>query len=231
MSTYFTGRRERDPVKLPFDGGTMTCRIFEYWEDTDNTTTARCGDPGFIEVKRVVGISERDETVLKTHIESMIGVKGFAELKSKIEDSVSRAVNFSVEQSTTKTSNFSSPDCGRKTMFVYQLVRDYEFFYSKKFLRWTKTWERTIRERTNVHDFLPDIEELDEICKCDDPIPPANYDGMLVIDMDRISVRAPFRRTSDGIESRVDAELWLIKAADLNNGFSLDISVCGAVLN
>jgi len=226
MATYFTGRRELEPIVLPLDGGKtkMTCRIYEYWEDTDNTTTARCSDPGLIEVRKVVGISERDKTVIKTHIESTIGVKDFAKLKSGIEASIEKEINFSVEESTVKTSNFSSPDCGRKTMFVYQLVREYEFFYAKKFLGWTKTWERKIRERTNIHDFLPDIEDHDELCKCDNPEPPTNYNGVLVMDMGEVSMRAPFRRTPDGIEARVDNSLLKISNTD-SSDFVVDIPV------
>lgn len=226
MAIYFTGRHELDQISVLLDGGksTVTCRIFEHWEDTDNTTTARCGDPGLIEVRKVVGISERDEAVLRTQIQSMIGVKGFAELKSSIESSIKREVNFSLEESTMKTSNFSSPDCGRKTMFVYQLIREYEFYYSKRFLRWTKSWERKIRERTNVHDFLPDIDEFDDICKCDNRTPPAPYDGVLVIDMGTVSVRAPYRISSNCVEAQVDSTLLQIEIAE-SNDFSVNISV------
>ena len=226
MATYFTGRRELELITVPLDGGktTMTCRVFEYWEDTDNTTTARCGDPGIIEVRKVVGISERDEAILRTQIESMIGVKGFAELKSGIEASIRKEVNFSIEECTKKISNFSSPECGRKTMFVYQLVREYEFSYAKRYLGWTKTWERKVRERTNVHDFLPDIDDIDERCNCDNPDPPAKYDGMLVLDMGHVSVRAPFRRTPTGIEVRVDTSLLKISASD-STEFLVDIPV------
>lgn len=226
MATYFTERRERDQISVVLDGGktTMTCRIFEHWEDTDNTTTARCGDPGVIEVRKVVGISERDEAVLKTQIQSMIGVKGFAELKSSIESSIKKEVNFSLEESTVKTSNFSSPDCGRKTMFVYQLIREYQFFFSKRFLGYTRTWERKVTERTNVHDFLPDIEEFDELCNCREPPHPTPFDGTLVIDMGSVSVRGPYRRIQNGIEVRVDNALLRIAISD-SKDFLVDIPV------
>lgn len=212
MATYFTGRKEVGSFTMPLDDGksSISCKIYEQWQDTDNTTTARCGDPGVIEVKKVVGITERDEQTLKSSIESTVGVKGFAEIKSQMEVSVGREIRLHVEESTSKTSTFTSPKCGRKTMFVYQLVRDYEFSYSRRKWGWTKSWERKIRERSNIHDFMPDIEDYDENCNCKNLPQPESFDGMVVMDMGNISVRAPYRKTTEGIEIRLDASLLKI---------------------
>lgn len=209
MAVYFTGRKEVNSFAIPLDNGrsSLSCKIYEHWQDTDNTTTARCGDPGVIEVKKVVGITERDEQALKSTIEGTIGVKGLAEVKSKIEASVKHEISFQTEESTSKTSTFSSPQCGRKTMFVYQLVREYEFSYSRRRWGWTKSWERKIREKTNTHDFMPDIEEYDESCNCKNPPTPENFDGMVVMDMGNVSIRAPYRKTPDGIEVKLDTSI------------------------
>lgn len=212
MATYFTGRKEVSSFTILLDGAraSMTCKIYEHWEDTDNTTTARCGDSGVIEVKKIVGISKRDEQTLKSSIEGSIGVTGLAELKSKIEDSVKRDFNFHTEISTSKTSNFLSPQCGRKTIFVYQLIREYEFLYHQKKWGRMKTWERKIRERTNTHDYMPDIDEFDEVCKCKNPPRPENFDGVMVIDMGNISIRAPYRNTQKEIEVMLETSVLKI---------------------
>ena len=209
MATYFIGRNEVDSFTLRLDQGrsSITCKIFEHWEDTDNTTTARCGDPGVIEEQKVVGITERDEHTLKSSIEGTIGAKGIAEVKSKIEASIKHEVSFHKEESTSKTTTFSSSKCGRKTMFVYQLIREYEFYYSRRKWGFTKSWERKIRERTNVHDFMPDIDDFDENCNCKRPLKPENFDGMVVIDMGNISIRAPYRRVPEGVEVKLESSL------------------------
>ena len=196
MATYFYGRKEVASFTVPLDKGraSLNCRLYEQWEDTDNTTTARCGDPGVIELKKVVGFSERDLEAFNAVIEGSIGVEGIAQIKSKIESTIEKEISWNVEVSTSKKSTFSSPKCGRKTMFVYQLIRDYEFAFQRRRWGMTKSWERKIRERMNIHDFMPDIEEYDENCNCPNPPAPQKFNGMLVIDMGCVSIRAPYRK-------------------------------------
>lgn len=211
MAIYFPERREVGSFTIPLESGkaSLTCSIFEHWQDTDNTTTARCGDPGTIEVKKVVGMTIRDEQTLKTSIEGTIGAEGLAQVKSNIESSLKHEISFQTEVTTSKVSNFSSPPCGRKTMFVYQLVREYEFSYFRRKWGFTKSWERKIRDKTNIHDFMPDIDEYDESCNCKHPPQSENFDGMVIMDMGSVSIRAPYRRIGDGIEVKLDTSTLL----------------------
>ena len=212
MATYFVGRKEAASFVISLhDGGFLNCKIFEHWEDTDNTTTARCGDPGVIELKKVVGFSRRDIETLNSSIAGSIGASGIAQIKSKIESTIQKEISWTEETSTSKTSTFSSPKCGLKTMFVYQLVRDFEFEYQRRTMfNNIKSWERQIRERTNVHDFFPLIEEYNEACNCPSPPKPKNFDGLLVIDMGNVSMRAPYRKTTAGIEVEIDRKVYKI---------------------
>lgn len=62
-----------------------------------------------------------------------------------------------------------------------------------------ETWERLLREWTQCHDAVPDIEPYDELCRC--PLPDRrSYDGRVAIEMGNSSMRVQYRRTPEGIE-------------------------------
>lgn len=62
-----------------------------------------------------------------------------------------------------------------------------------------KKWTRTLRESTNTHDGLPDIEEYDERCNCPEA-PPSEYDGRLCFDFGLMSFRVPYHLTRQGFD-------------------------------
>jgi len=200
MAVYFSGRRQIGSFVLyPHRRAVLTCEIFERWEDIERGSTARCGAPGSVEVKKEVGLSQRDYETLKTSIEGSIGVQGIASLKSTVEETLGREATWSVSESTTKTFSFNSPDCGRRSETIYQLVREYQLSYRRERLFSTETWERLLRERTQCHDAVPEIEPYDDLCGCPRPARPS-YDGRLVVEMGDSSMRVQYRRTADGVE-------------------------------
>ncbi len=214
MATYFSGRRKvvSFPISVDAKNSSLTCSIYEQWEDTDYTTTSRCGDAVEFELKKLVGLSKRDIAALNAAVEGSIGAESIAQIKSKIETTIQKEVSWNVEVSTSKKLTFASPKCGRKTMFVYQLIRDYEFAFRGRRWGMTKSWDRKIRERTNIHDFMSDIEDYDVNCRCPEPQEPRKYDGMMAIDMGRVSLRAPYCKTRNGIEVYVDSTIFKIDA-------------------
>jgi hypothetical protein len=211
MTKFFEGRRKvGETSQLVEDGrARVDCQIFEEWEDIDLSTTARCGQDCTCIVEKVTGISEKGSYTLKGVIENTIGVKDVLSLKAQIEEAIGREVNWNKEVKTTQTFSYKSPSCGRCTMTIYQLARIYELVYlRKKWFTWGeniwhKKWTRTIRESTNNHDALPDFEQIDDTCKCQNALEPPKFDGQLVFDFGNISFRAPYRLTEHGFEVQI----------------------------
>jgi len=164
MAVYFQGRRRMGSFLLALNDrkATLNCEIFERWEDIDCSTTARCGADGQCEVSKTLGISEKTARTLEDVVESSIGIKGFAELKAQAKDIIGKEVNWSQSTTTTKTFPYKAPKCGRFTLIIYQLVREFELSYHRpRLLGADEIWDRVIREDTNTHDALPDVLEFD----------------------------------------------------------------------
>lgn len=199
MAVYFSGRKQVGSFSVhPHKRAVLSCQIFERWEDIECGSTARCGAPGSIEVKKEVGLSQRSYETINSSIAGSIGIEGLASLKSKITETIGREANWSVAETTTKTFAFQSPKCGRRTETIYQLVREYELSYRREKRFSTEAWERLIRELVQCHDAVPEIDPFDEACNCPPP-PRRSYDGRLLVDMGEISMRVSFRRTAEGI--------------------------------
>jgi len=205
MAVYFRGRRKIGEFLLSPDRGnaTLECKIFERWEDIDCSTTARCGAEGECQVSKTEGVSKKTVRTIEDVVESSIGIKDFAELKIQIKDILGKEVNWSHSTTTTKTFPYKAPQCGRCTLVIYQLVREFELAYKRKRLFGAdEKWDRLIREDTNCHDALPDVQEFDEICKCQKQNN-RKYDGRLCFDLGDGSFRVPYSLTGDGFDVQI----------------------------
>jgi len=236
MAKYFCGRRQVGQFeKLVENGrGRIDCEIFEEWVDIDLSTTAYCGAGGSCVVERSVGLSEKVVHTLKSVIEASIGIKDLLSLKSQVEETIGREVNWSVTDKATKTFTYNAPKCGRYTLVIYELTRIYVLtYYRKKLITfgkdvWTKKWSRTLPERTNNHDGFPDYEEYHEACNCPGKKESPPPDGYISFDMGRISFRAPYRLTDSGFAFHVGEKKFEFtsdnhSARDLDYGFSATI--------
>jgi len=216
MAVYFSGRKKIGEVSIDLDSGRtrIDCAIHEKWIDIDSSTTARCGSPGVCQVARTEGVSEKTSQTVEQSIGASLGLEDILKLKATIKEVFGYEVNWSHSITTTKTFNFEAPMCGRYSLVIYQLLREYELtcFRQRRWTfrddAWDKKWSRTIVEYTNTHDALPDVEEFDEICKsrpqCKgrDAASPF-HDGLLCFDMGKASFRVPFRLTPDGFDVQI----------------------------
>jgi hypothetical protein len=104
-------------------------------------------------------------------------------------------------------------------------VREYELTYLRKrrwrFRNevWDTKWQRTVTEDTNTHDALPDVEDFDEICKCN-PKAIRLYDGYLCFDMGRASFRVPYRLTRTGFLAQIEEKIVDFSFSDYERGVS-----------
>jgi hypothetical protein len=232
MAVYFSGRKKIGElsVALESDRARVDCVIFERWIDIDSGTTARCGEQGTCQVAKTEGIAEKVTQTVERSIGTSLGLDDILKLKAQIKNVFGYEVNWSHSITTTKTFNFEAPICGRYSLVVYQLVREYELTYLRQ-RRWTfredawdRKWSRTIPEHTNTHDTLPDVEEFDEACKfrpeckSKNTIPNNIYDGLLCFDMGKASFRVPYRLTSDGFEVQILKRLISFTFTDYPTG-------------
>jgi hypothetical protein len=231
MAVYFSGRKKigQLSVVLDSDRARIDCTIFEKWIDIDTSTTVRCGAPGTCVVAKTEGIAEKTTQTVERSIGTSLGLDDILKLKASIKDVFGYEVNWNHSITTTKTFNFEAPACGRYSLVVYQLVREYELIYFRQ-RRWTfrqdawdKKWSRTIPEHTNTHDALPDVEEFDETCKSRPECKareamPNIYDGLLCFDMGKASFRVPYRLTSDGFEVQILKRIISFTFADYPAG-------------
>ena len=240
MAKYFDGRREIGEFEQEVENGRgkVHCRIFEEWVDADSSTTARCGADGSCTVERMIGLSEKATSTLKGVIEASIGIKDVAGIKSQIEESIGREVNWSETKRTSKTFPIKAPSCGRSTLTIYELVRIYELSYSKKnwnilsSKKWIPGWKRTLREITDNHDGIPEFMPFDEQCNCKEQrnLPPP--DGRVIFDFGLISIRVPYRLTDIGFDVQIMDKIVSLSFTDrqtmvrgLDHGFDVTLPV------
>jgi hypothetical protein len=240
MAQYFHGRREIGKfIQEVEDGrGRIHCVILEEWNDSDNSTTAWCGIDGTCTVEKTVGLSEKENSTLKGVIEATIGIKDVVGIKSQIEESIGREVNWTESKTTSRTFAIKAPKCGRCTLTVYNLIRIYNLTYYRKsknpFRRdkWVWVWNRTLRERTDNHDLVPDFVPYHERCKCTDPKESPPSDGRLGFDFGGISFRVPYLLTDKGFDVQIMEKTVSLTFTDrqamlrgLDHGFDVTLPV------
>jgi hypothetical protein len=211
MAQYFEGRKSIATYRQRVEDGRgqLQWEVFEEWIDIDEGTTARCGMPGTCSVEKSEGISEKATETLKSVLGGTLGVKDVWSVRAELEGAIGREINWNVADKTTKTFQFEAPKCGRYSLTVYRLQRLYTIRYFRKRLfswgaeKWDFKSKHSFVEKTNTHDLMPDIDEIDPACRCPKPADPETIDGHLSFDFGSISFRAPYRMTSQGFEARI----------------------------
>ncbi len=223
MAIYFPGRRllKAFSTIAPNKRSRIDWRISEEWRDIDEGTASRCGVEGTCTVEVASGISEKAMSTLKEVAGGTLGLKDVWSLKYDVEHTIGREVNWQVSQRSTKTFKVQPPKCGRSALTVYQLFRIYELTCARKKWfsfddeKWVKLNTRTIEERTNNHDAIPDTVESDPICNCPDSPPEPVFDGLMQLSFGAIGLRVPYRLTQTGLELQIDRQIVSIDASDL----------------
>jgi hypothetical protein len=210
MAQYFSGRRQvgnQIELKLGSEKAKLFCSIFEYWLDNVPGCTLHCGAEANAEITRTVGITTRSSETLEGTIESSIGIKGVAHLKSSLKGVMGHEVTWARSISTKMTFPCKAPKCGTYEVSIYQLIREYELSYFRRgwLFRsdlWDEKWTKTLVEETEKYDAIPDKTEYDEQCSCEEKISPVYY-GRLYFDFGNLSLRAPYKLTSTGFDLRI----------------------------
>lgn len=223
MAVYFSGRKllKSFSTLSPDKRSRIDWQVYEEWRDIDEGTVSRCGVEGTCTVEIASGITEKSMSTLKEVAGGTLGLKDVWSLKYDVELSIGREVNWQVSQRSTKTFRIQPPKCGRSALTVYQLFRVYEltclrkkwFTFSDEM--WIKLTERTIVERTNNHDGIPDTVESDPLCNCPQSPSEPTFDGLMQLSFGAIGMRVPYRLTQAGLELQIDRNILKIVAGDL----------------
>lgn len=222
MAQYFEGRKRVGTLRQSVEDGRgrLDWDVFEEWIDIDEGTTARCGMPGSCSVEKSQGISEKATETLKSMLGGSFGVKDVWSVKAELEGAIGREINWNVAEKTTKTFQFEAPKCGRYSLTVYRLQRLYVISYFRKRLfswggeKWDFKAKHSFAEKTNTHDLMPDIDEIDPVCRCPPPADPDQIDGYLSFDFGTIGFRAPYRITPRGFDAQIGNKIVAVSLAE-----------------
>ena len=171
MDNYFPGRKKIVESNYSYERGkvSLSCTVFARWKDVDSKT-AHCGADGSFKVTATVGLTQTDSEKLKSSVGGSIGIEKVASLKSSLESEIGREISWELAATREDTFSFKAPECGRRTETVYQLMRDYDFVYSRQRLfRNPFTWHTSVPEYVQRFHAVTDIEQFDPRCKCPTP--------------------------------------------------------------
>ena len=223
---YFAGRRRiGNPVLIQLDKNSkLECSVYQKWIDTEQGVELACGQTDTVGFSIACGVSEKALTSLVSKIGSSLGVKDVAALSLEISETIGYEVNWSVTKTLTHSAPCTAPKCGRLTLEIQQLVREYELTLHTRrgfiFKSWDQHPTRTIVERTEKHSLWPTSEEYDERCKdCNRPASPG-YDGRLIVEAGHADLFLPYKLTSKGADVRVLNKVVSFKFAEFAAGVS-----------
>lgn len=223
MTPYFSGRKliKTFSIFSPNKRSRVDCEIFEEWRDIDEGTAARCGVEGTCTIEIASGITEKAMSTLKEVAGGTLGLKDVWSLKSEVESSFGREINWQVSQKSSKTFQIKPPPCGRSALTIYQLFRIYKItslrksWFSFDDEKWVTLHDRTIEERTNNHDAIPDTVAVDPVCNCSNQAEPQKYIGFLQISTATVGLRVPYWTFKDKLLVQIDRKVVGIRSQDL----------------
>ncbi|MES2205498.1 MAG: hypothetical protein V4525_01730 [Pseudomonadota bacterium] len=205
MALFFEGRKKITDFNINFDDLKIHCEIYNKWSLIESAT-ARCGGQVSLQFSITSGVSERDAQTIEKNGEIFAGIPGgILGLKANIKRISGHEINFNYSSTATRTYTTPAPQCGRYTINVYKLVKEYELTFYKFQYNFFKsdTWQQEggvqiVQEDLPHHDMLPEVKEFDEICKCSQEKKPIVYNGQLCFDMGKVSFRASYSITPEG---------------------------------
>ena len=197
---FFLGDRRRDGFVLDLHGGKarLSCTTVERWQEALFRTLS-CGAAYVLRLTRRVGVARTEREELEAAVQSSFGLKGIAELSSKIKSRTTTEVRLEEAEEVEESFTFKAPKCGRLTVLLYQLTRLYELSYMDTRFMHRDSWTRTIVEwRNRVHD-ASKRSENDPSCGCD-RTPRTGVEGLVYLDGGRLSLLAGYRISKGGID-------------------------------
>jgi hypothetical protein len=156
-------------------------KIYERWIQKLSRSIA-CGVKEKRTIEKKVGLTQTQREDLESLVKGSIGIKGIASIESQIKSRIGSDITLECVINEKEEKEFEAPKCGRITICVYQLVREYELtIIDKRFLSFSKQAKKIhlIEYTDNLYDESPTTES-DPDCGCKDPIDDSD-DGLLCL--------------------------------------------------
>jgi hypothetical protein len=170
MINFFTNTHEIDTFDFELERKVrVTGKLTERWIQLLSRSIA-CGEDKKRIIEKKIGISKTEREDLESVLKGSVGVKGIASIESQIKAKTGIEVKLEYATTETEETTFKAPECGRKTLIVYQLVREYDITITdKRILSFSRGQTRImLTEYTdNFHDKSL-INNNDPDCGCKD---------------------------------------------------------------
>lgn len=199
MTEYLTGRRKvRDSFAAAVSPGKLRvdCTVYERWEFRMEGSCS-CGHSPPVEYERTQGVSETRSTTVERSVEALVGAAGLLQIKGALRKSLGAEVNWSGSETEKFSDVCKAPKCGRASLVIYQLVREYELVIWKRgeYPYGPNVWKQTaqtIRENISSYVGVPETTKWDKSCGCEEVASP-EFDGRLEVDMDELCLLVPYK--------------------------------------
>jgi hypothetical protein len=142
-------------------------------------------------------VSERDD--IEGTVKTSFGLKGIAELKSELKSKIGHEIQWDKSEEIEEAFEWQAPECGRRTISLYQLQRVYRLSFEDSRFWHKDSWTRTVVEwLERIADQSKHIEN-DPGCGCKRE-PQVGGDGLVNLVLDKISMLVPFREERSHID-------------------------------
>lgn len=175
----------------------LDCTIKEDWVEVFKVPL-RCGNKFRRLIRRRTGISRTDRDEFESTVATSLGMKGIAELESRLRSGTSQEFRFEESCEEEDEFTFQAPKCGRLIVMIYQLRREYTFHYRDDRLLRRADWTKTLEERRNrISDQSRQIEN-DPDCGCSQS-PSIGSDGDIVLDSASFNMLLEYKKENGRI--------------------------------
>lgn len=175
-------------------------KVYEKWVQKIGRSVA-CGAEEKRVIKRELGIEKTQREDLESLVKGSIGIKGIASMEAQITAKIGTEVTLKHLTSVEEEKRFAAPECGRITICVYQLVREYDltitnnssFSFSKK--------PKTIQITEHTDNFYDETVRTDSDldCGCKKTDEPED-DGLLSLMIkDNYQLVAVYKQMPEGV--------------------------------
>jgi hypothetical protein len=218
----FTGTRELKRFSKTLHEGkaTLSCIITERWHRIVERSV-KCGAGFSRKLTSRLGIERTEKEELEGVVKGSLGLTSIASFESTIRASTGLDTRLEYTSELEESFDFKAPQCGLRTIDLYQLQRLYylEFEDTRVFRRenWNKEFLCWV---DRIHDGGSSVEWIPE-CGCEKRTPPQDADGKFYINLGKVSFLSSFEEREGyvhipGAKARVSAGISKTKASTVN---------------
>lgn len=91
-----------------------------------------CGDKVTRTIEKKVGITKTQREDLESLVKGSVGIEGIASIESELKAKIGYEISLETVVNEKEEKEFEAPKCGRRTLIVYQLIREYDLTITEK---------------------------------------------------------------------------------------------------